>query len=79
MTDKPHTVADLMRVTGLCDVTVRAAIRTGELPGYQVGKKYVVPAEAFDRFCRGEWTPSPRPLFAEPIKPLRSLVQKRIA
>jgi excisionase family DNA binding protein len=69
-----------MRVCGLGRETVRAAIRTGELPGYQIGKKYVVPAEAFDRFCRGDWQPAPRPLSPEPIKPLpTTLVHRRSA
>ena len=73
------TVADLMRVTGLGRDTVRAAIRTGELPGYKVGRQYRVPAEAFDEFCKGRWVPQPRPLSPEPITPQRLLVHRRSA
>jgi excisionase family DNA binding protein len=80
MRQRPHGakfVADLMRVTGLGRDTCRAAIRTGELPGYKVGRKYVIPAEAFDRFCKVDWQPQPGPLFREPIKPLPNLVHRR--
>jgi excisionase family DNA binding protein len=59
---------DLMRVTGLGRDTVKAAIRSGELPGYLVGRTYVVPAEAFEAFCRGAWTPQPRPVLAHPAR-----------
>lgn len=68
--DAPKTVQDLARVTGLDPRTVRTAIRVGELPGYAVGSRYVVPADAFAAFCRGEWQPQPRPLFPHPVKPL---------
>jgi excisionase family DNA binding protein len=62
MTRKPEPLKpvvygyqDLCRVTGKSRQTVCAAIRRGELPGYVVGRSYVVPAEAFHAFCRGEW------------------------
>lgn len=60
--DKPATVSDLVRVTGLGRDTVYAAIRSGELPGYFVGGRYVVPRAAFEAFCRGEWMPQPKPV-----------------
>jgi hypothetical protein len=73
----PKTVADLMAVTGLGRDAVKAAIRTGELPGFYVRSasssgrgRYVVPAQAFDDFCRGVWVPQRRPVFTEPIRPL---------
>lgn len=50
---------DLMRVTDKCRQTVCKAIREGQLPGYKVGRSYVVPADAFEAFCRGEWEPRP--------------------
>lgn len=67
--DSPATVEDLMRVTGLGRATVREGIRRGELPGFQVGARgqYVVPRQAFEAFCRGEWEPRPRRMFAEPV------------
>lgn len=66
----PRTYQDLMTVTGLSRETVKAAIRTGELPGYKVGERYVVPAEAFDAFCAGTWVPNPRPIFPAGITPI---------
>lgn len=37
--------------------TVRRGINRGQLPGYRVGDKYVIPSIAFDRFLNGEWQP----------------------
>lgn len=68
--EAPKGVTDLMRVTGLGRDLVKAAIRSGELPGYHVGSRYVVPADAFAAFCRGEWQARPHPIFPHPIKPL---------
>lgn len=73
----PRTVADLMRVTGLGRETVRTCIRTGELPGYHARGRYTVPAEAFDRFCRGEWVPQHRPVFTEHITPITPIKRRR--
>jgi hypothetical protein len=73
---EPKTIADLMEVTGLGRDTVRAAIRTGSLPGYYVthdgsGRgQYVIPHQAFEDFCKGIWVPSHRPVFTENIRPL---------
>ena len=61
---------DLCRVTGLGRETVKAAIVAGELPGYLIGSRYIVPAEAFDAFCRGEWRPAPRPILAQQPNPV---------
>lgn len=73
----PKTVADLMAITGLGRDTVRAAIRTGALPGYYVQSNprknrghYVIPADAFEAFCNGTWQPQYRPITPTPIKPL---------
>jgi excisionase family DNA binding protein len=74
----PRTYQDLMVVTGLGRNAVKAAIQTGELPGYKTGSRYVVPADAFDAFCQGTWVPKPRPLFAEPVKPINvSMLHQR--
>ena len=56
--DTPATVADLQRVTGLGENTVREAVKLGLLPGVKVGRRIVIPREAFERFCRGEWQPT---------------------
>ncbi len=84
-TSEPKSVADLMKATGLGRDSVRAAIRTGSLPGYYIPGtgdrgQYVVPGEAFDAFCRGEWVPVHRPVFSEPIRALRQpadLIKRR--
>lgn len=68
--DPTDGVRRLMGATGLGRETVKAAIRTGELPGYLVGSRYTVPREAFERFCRGEWVRDPRPIFTQPITPI---------
>ena len=63
----PATLADLMAVTGLSRHAVTAAIHRQELPGYVVGSRYVIPRDAFDAFCRGEWRPQPRPMEFKPL------------
>ena len=65
-----RNVKDLMRATGLCEGSVYAGIRTGELPGYYVGRKVFIPDEAFEDFIHGRWVPKPRPIFPNGVKPL---------
>lgn len=65
--DAPKTVEDMVRVTGLGKDLVKAGIRSGELPGVVVGTRYVIPAEAFQRLCRGEWTPNPHPILRQSV------------
>ncbi len=83
MTDHhpPKTVADLMTVTGLGRDSVRAAIRTGQLPGYYLGHgsrgHYVIPNEAFAAFCAGTWVPVHRPVFSEPVRPVVALHRRK--
>lgn len=55
----PASVQDLCDATGLGENTVREAIKLGQLPGYYIGRKVVIPRELFERFCRGDWTPRP--------------------
>lgn len=54
---KPYAISDLMLVTGWGRDKVKRCIREGLLPGYVEGRTYTVPAEAFERFVRGEWRP----------------------
>lgn len=82
---KPRAVADLVAVTGLAPDIVRAYIRAGMLPGYfcrMPGAKrgsFVIPAEAFDRFCRGEWVPAPRPVSAADVPERPTMLHRREA
>ena len=79
----PRTVADLAGVTGLNEATVRAYIRAGALPGYYCqipGSKkgtFVIPAEAFARFVRGEWIATPRPVPAAETAETLTLVHRK--
>lgn len=76
----PKTTRDLQQLTGLGINQVYAGIKVGELPGHYVGKRVVIPDEAFERFSRGDWVPTPRPYFRQPVKPLpqaRELIHKR--
>lgn len=84
MTTKPSPLRpvvygyrDLMAITDLGRETVKAAIRTGELPGYLVGRTYVVPAEAFEAFKRGEWIPQHRPIFSEQITAKPQMLRRK--
>ena len=62
----PYSDRDLARVLGWGRDKVRRCMRDGTLPGYVDGRTYSVPAEAFERFCRGEWV-SPVRLPVAPI------------
>ena len=79
----PRTVADLAAVTGLHADAVRAYIKAGMLPGYYVRMPdaskgvYRIPAEAFDRFVRGEWQPAPRPVEAVDVPERVSLIRRK--
>jgi excisionase family DNA binding protein len=68
---------DLVEATGLNRETVKAYIRSGQLPGYVVGRSYIVPAEAFDDFIHGRWEPRVRPVKVEPIKPKDFIRQRK--
>jgi excisionase family DNA binding protein len=54
----PYSAAEVARLLGMDPVTVRNAITAKEFPGYRVGKKFVVPREAFERWQRGDWAPA---------------------
>ncbi len=73
----PRPLADLITASGLSRDTVKALIRTGQLPGYKAGRKYVIPADAFDAWCRGEW--QPRPVEIAPVTPVTLLHRKGAA
>ena len=68
------TIDDLCDVTSLSKPSVTAAILRGELPGYKVGFRYVIPTPAFEAFVNGTWKPEPRPQVITPAKPM--LVRK---
>ncbi len=71
--DTPYTVDDLMRVTELGRDSVKSLIRSGDLPGYQLGKKYVVPAEGFRALLASTWKPQPRQITVTNISPIRTM------
>lgn len=70
---------DLMRVCGLGRDTVKFAIRMGELPGFKVGRSYVVPAEAFAAFCAGTWVATPRPLFPSGVQAAPTMIHRKVS
>ena len=77
--DTPRTVADLVRVTGLADATVKALVREGTLPGYKLGKKYVVPAGGYRALLAGTWKAQPREVVITNISPIRTVNRKKSA
>lgn len=58
--DPPITVEQLMAVTGLGPVQVRADVRAGILPGRIRKGKLILTAAEFRRWQAGEWTPRPQ-------------------
>jgi excisionase family DNA binding protein len=60
--------AELADALGLGEDTVKAAILSGELPGYKIGKRYVVPRDAFEAVCAGTWRPNPRPILSGDLR-----------
>ena len=68
---------ELMKITGLGRETVKAAIRTGELPGAHIGKSYIVPEAALIAFSEGRWTPQPHPIFPQPIQAKPRMIHSR--
>lgn len=69
--DPPLTAEEFARAIGKDAKSVRALIEAGMLPGYRAGRNFIVPREAFERFCRGEWVAQPKPIRAS------DLVQRR--
>ena len=45
---------DVVRQTGLSKSMVMSALYTGKLEAYRVGKAWVIPVDALDRWVRGE-------------------------
>jgi excisionase family DNA binding protein len=45
--------AEIVKLTGLAKSTVFAALYSGELEGHRVGKAWLVPVAALDRWIRG--------------------------
>lgn len=64
MRDLPEIVPlpEIQRRTGLGRDAVRQAIKAGQLPGYKIGGRYVVPRVWFERWMAGEPAqPAPDP------------------
>lgn len=49
------SVAEFAALLGVSEETVRQGVRTGALPGYVVGRTFVIPRLAVERFLAGEW------------------------
>ncbi len=68
-TDRPaKSLEDLMRATGPSRDLCKSGILSGQLPGYKVGTRWTIPADAFDDLCRGRWVPHHR-TFVEVVTP----------
>ncbi len=65
-----YLVRDLCAVTGLGKASVHKGIQRGELPGYKVDGRYVIPGPAFRAFCEGTW--EPRPVWIDQRRPAPS-------
>lgn len=67
-----YLVTDLCKITGLSRASVQEGIRRGELPGYKVGTRYVIPGEAFRALYEGRWMPQVRDEIPadDPIEPI---------
>ena len=48
------STAETASSLGLFPSTIRRLIRSGDLPGRQVGRKFLIPADAVERIARGE-------------------------
>lgn len=70
-------ITDVQDLLGLGRDAVKAGILSGELPGYRVGRFWVIPDEAFEALAKGEWTPHPKPM--RTFHPSHSFIQKRPA
>ncbi len=55
------TLPEFAAAIDVCEKTLREAFRRGEIPGYRIGSRIVIPRPAFDAFMRGEWSPEYRP------------------
>ncbi len=52
-----YLVRDLCALLGIGKQTAYDAIDAGELPGYKVSNRYVVPGPAFRDLAEGKWIP----------------------
>lgn len=83
LTDQTHaalnaprtvTIDDLCTASGLGPDTVKKYIQKRQLPGRQIGDRYVIPDLEFDAFRRGEWQPQHDVI--EPVRNFRHQVPK---
>ena len=52
-----YLVRDLCALLGIGKQTAYVGIEAGELPGYKVGGRYVIPGPAFRDLAEGKWVP----------------------
>jgi excisionase family DNA binding protein len=63
VTKQPDTISlpEFAEAIGVCEKTLRLAFHRGEIPGYQLGNRIVIPRPAFEDFMHGRWSPEYRP------------------
>jgi excisionase family DNA binding protein len=49
------TVEEFAEMLGVHEKTLRQAINRNEAPGYKLGNRIVIPADAVDEFMAGRW------------------------
>lgn len=55
---KAVTIREFQAASGLSKPTIYKMIREGQLPGYKIGSRYVVPRPWFERWLSGDWVPA---------------------
>ena len=55
-TETQLTPKQAAEVLGVCRETVMRMLRDGLMPGFKLaGKRWRIPRDEFESFCRGEW------------------------
>jgi excisionase family DNA binding protein len=52
-----HSVAELANDLGMCERSVRDALRRGEIPHIRLGKRFILPRAAIAEWLRGAGRP----------------------
>ena len=49
-----YEVAEASAKSKLSEQAIRSALRDGRIPGFRIGRKWLIPRDKFDRLLRGE-------------------------